>query len=132
MDIENNVEVGKGTAMEVEKTDSDESCILIEKDVTTIEVEDSFVEEAIIVKDSSSFSNGSGIVPGNPDSGNDDSQNSKQTNGADESQPSDDCQELDVTLNGNVSAIVQTLLRIPIIIQSCRLLGKQSRSFGAN
>lgn len=107
MDTETNLDASRGAEEGLEKLDSDESCILIEKEVTTIEIEDSFFGEPLEVGSSSS-SNSAVMVTSSVESEHDDSRGQEQANGADESQPADDSQcEQDVTMNGNVSLIIQ-------------------------
>lgn len=105
MDSKTNLDVleAAGNSQEIGKTDSDESCILIEKDISIVEIDDSFSEEVVEI-DSSSSSNSTVIKPDNRDSVNNDSQNMEQTNGEAGSPTSNDCQEVDVTMNGNVSS----------------------------
>lgn len=92
-----------GNGQEIGKTDSDESCILIEKDISIVEIDDSFSEEVVEV-DSSSSSNNTFATPDNRNSVKNDSQNMEQANKEAGSPTSNDCQEVDVTMNGDVSS----------------------------
>lgn len=96
---------GEPEVVEEEMAEGDESCILIENEVSTIEIDDSVVDGILEADSSNAAEVLSDHPPLSSEAGNEVSQNNEETNGTDEIQPNNVSQVVGVAENSTVSSI---------------------------